>query len=172
MEKIQTHKMYGFVTGIVMVIVGLILYISGLAFKSGMQWISYIPFLIGMILNANAYSKANDGYVTFGNVFGSCFKSSMIVAILMVAYSLLTILIFPEMKEKLIAMQREEMLKNPKVTEEAIEMAQNITRKFWNVFLVGGAVMGTLFMGAIFSLVGATAVKKNGERPMGVGDNF
>jgi hypothetical protein len=172
MEKIQTHKMYGFVTGIAMVIVGLILYISGLAFKSGMQWISYIPFLVGMVLNANAFSKANDGYVTFGNVFGSCFKSSMIVAIVMVAYSILTIFIFPEMKERIISMQREELLKNPKMTEEAIDMAQNMTRKFWNVFLIGGAVLGTLFMGAIFSLVGATAVKKNGERPFGAGDNF
>jgi hypothetical protein len=100
MENKNTHIMYGFITGIVMVVVGLIIYLAGWAFKPGMNYVAYVPFLIGIILNAIAFSKANDGFITFGNAFGSCFKASMIVAIVLVAWTIISIFIFPEMKDK------------------------------------------------------------------------
>src|SRR4051812_31581101 len=125
MEKKNTHIMYGFITGLAMVIVGLVVYLTGAAFKPGMQYISYIPFIIGVILNGMAYSKANDGYVTFGNVFGSCFKASMIVTIVIVAWSVISMVIFPEMKEKALTMAREQMAKNPKMTDEVMDTSIN-----------------------------------------------
>ena len=172
MEKKNTHIAYGFITGIVMVIIGLIIYLVGAAFKPGMQYVAYIPFLGGIILNALAYSKANDGYVTFGNVFGSGFKASMIVTIVIVIWSVASMAIFPEMKEKAMTMAREQMAKNPKVTDEQIESAMNITKKYWTAFLVAGATLGTLFYGAIFALVGALVAKKKGEKIFTGTDNF
>ncbi len=171
MEKKQTHIVYGFVTGIIMVVVGLVLYVTGLAFKSqAMSYVSQVPFLVGVIMNAMAYSKANDGFVTFGNVFGSCFKMSMIVALVMMVWSFISMFVFPEMKDKALTMMQEQMAKNPKVTDEQVEMSVNMMKKNWNVFMIAGAVFGTLFYGAIFSLIGGAVAKKNGERPMG--DNF
>lgn len=164
MEKKQTHISYGFITGIIMVVVSLILYVTGTSYKPGMQWTSwlaYIPFLVGLILNANAYSKANNADITFGNAFGSCFKASMIVAIVIVAYSVATIFIFPEMKDRIMEMQRAEMAKNPKMTDEILDQSMNMMKKGWNYFLVGGAILGTLLMGALFSLIAAAVVKKN-----------
>jgi hypothetical protein len=171
MEKKNVHIMYGFITGITMVIIGLIIYLTGLAFKPGMQYISYIPFLAGIILNAIAYSKANDSYVTFGNVFGSCFKASMIVTIVILLWSVISMYIFPEMKEKAMEMAREQMTKNQKMTDEQIDTAINITKKYWNVFLVAGAIFITLFWGVIFSLIGGLVAKKNAS-PLPAGDNF
>ena len=166
MEKKQTHIVYGFITGIIMVIIGLTLYLTGLAFKSNsMQYVSQIPFLIGIVLNAIAFSKANDGFVTFGNVFGSCFKMAMIVAIVMVGWSIICIFLLPEMKTKAMEMARENMVKNSKVTDEQIDMSLNIMSKYWNVIMLAGAVFGTLLYGAIFSLIGGAIAKKNGERP-------
>ena len=172
MEKKQTHIMYGFISGIAMVIIGLILYVTGQSFKTGMSYIAYIPFIIGIILNGIAFSKANGGYVTFGNVFGSCFKASMIVTIVMVAWSVVSMYIFPEMKDKALELARQKMAENPKITDEQIEMGLNITKKYWNVFLIAGAIFGTLFYGAIFSLIGAAASPKKGEQPEQVADNF
>lgn len=155
-----------------MAVISLIIYITGMTFKTGMSWVPHIPFLIGLILNANAYSKANDGYITFGNAFGSCFKASMIVALVMITYSVITIFVFPEMKEKMIEMQREQMAQNPKMTDEMMDTATGITQKYWNVMLMAGVIFGTLFSGAIFSLIAAAIAKKKGERPMTAGDNF
>ena len=155
----------GFITGFAMVIVGLIIYLLGAAFKPGMQYISYIPFLAGIILNGMAFSKANDGYVTFGNVFGSCFKASMIVTIVIIAWSIISMYLFPEMKVKAMEMARQEMVKNQKITDEQLETALDFTKKYWNTFLIAGAIFGTLFFGAIFSLVGAAIPEKKGENP-------
>ena len=59
------------------------------------------------------------------------------------------------------------MAKNPKMTEEQINMALDMTRKYFNVFMVAGIVFGTLFIGAIFSLIGAAvAKKKKGGSPI------
>ena len=171
LQKKEVHIMYGFITGIVMVVIGLIIYLTGQAFKTGMQYIAYIPFLVGIILNAVAYSKANDGLVTFGNVFGSCFKASMIVTIVIVVWSVISMYIFPEMKDKALEMAREQMAKNQKMTDEQVDMALNITRKYWNVFLIAGAIFGTLFWGVIFSLIGGLVAKKN-TAPMPTADNF
>ncbi len=170
--KKQTHVPYGFVSGLLMAVISLIIYITGMTFKTGMSWVPYLPFLVGLILNANAYSKANDGYVTFGNAFGSCFKASMIVALVMIAYSVITIFVFPEMKEKIIEMQRDQLAKDPKMTDEVIDTAVGMTQKYWNVMLMAGVIFGTLFSGAIFSLIAAAIAKKKGERPMTAGDNF
>jgi len=124
MEKKQIHIPYGFIIGIIMVVIYLTLYVTGIIYKPGMQWISwlaYVPFLIGIILNANAYSKANNADITFGNAFGSCFKASMIVAIVIVAYSITTIYIFPDMKDKMLEMQRAQLAKSPQMTDELCE---------------------------------------------------
>jgi hypothetical protein len=171
METKKVHILYGLFTGIAMVIIGLIIYLTGFAFKPGVMYIAYIPFLAGIIMNGVAFSKANDGFVTFGNVFGSCFKASMIVTLVMVAWSLLSMVIFPEMKEKAIEMAREQMVKNQKMTDEQIDMAINMTKKYWNVFLIGGALFGYLFYGAIFSLVAGLIAKKKGSAPI-TSDNF
>ncbi len=165
MKKKDTHIMYGFIVGIVMVIINMILYVLGLAFKPGMQYIAYIPFLIGIILNAMAFSKANDGYVTFGNIFGSCFKASMIITIVILAWSILSMYIFPEMKDKAMSVAREKMAENPKMTDEQMDMGMNMMKKYWNVFLIGGVIVGTMFFGAIFSLIGGAVAEKKGENP-------
>jgi uncharacterized membrane protein YciS (DUF1049 family) len=163
---------YGFVAGIIMVALSVLLYVTGLSFKY--EWMSYvvqIPFLVCIILNAQAYSKANDGYVTFGNVFGSCFKMSMIVAIVMVGWMIAAIYIFPEMKDKAIELARTKMAeKSPNASDEYIETSIGVVSKYWNYIMVGSAIFGSLFFGAIFSLIGAATAKKNGPRPGG--DNF
>ena len=165
MEKKSKHIMYGFVTGIVMGITGLIIYLSGVAFKPGMEYVPYIPFLVGIILNGTNFSKINNGFVTFGNVFGNCFKAAMIVTLVMVAWSLLHMVIFPGMKEQALQAARDQMMKKQNMTDEQIDMAIDITKKYWNVFLIGGAIFGNLIFGLIFSLIGGAIAKKNGPQP-------
>ena len=166
MDKKNTHMKYGFVTGLIMIVVGAILYISGVALKPGMQYVSYIPFIIGLILNANAFTKANDGFVTYGNVFTSCFKATAIITLLLLVWALLSPIVFPHMKDEILEMTHKKLAENPKMTDENIDMAMNMTKKYWTVFMVGGVVFITLFWGAIFSLIAAAIPKKKGAAPM------
>lgn len=162
MEKKQTHIMYGFLTALAMIIVNIVLYIAGLSFEPWAQYVTYIPFLIGIIMNAMAFSKANDEYVTFGNVFGSGFKASSIIALTMLVWSFIFLMIFPEMKEKGMEMARESMAKR-QLSDEQIDQGLEMSRKYFTVFMVAGVIFSTLFFGAIFSLLGAAIAKKKGD---------
>ena len=73
--------------------------------------------------------------------------------------------IFPEMKDKAMEIARAEMAKNPKMTDEIMDTSMNMMKKYWNVFLIAGAIFGTLFFGAIFSLIGAGIAQKKGTQP-------
>lgn len=171
MEKKNTHIAYGLITGVICIVISLALYLANLSFKPGMQFVSYVPFLVGVIMNGIAFSKANDGYVTFGNVFGSCFRASMIVTLVIVLWSVAMTYIFPEMKDKIMNVTREQMLKNPKVTDEMVDSTVNAMKKYWTVLAVAGGVFYGLFFGALFSLVGAGVAKKKGPAPI-TADNF
>jgi uncharacterized protein DUF4199 len=170
MEKKQTHIMYGFVSGILMAVISLVLYLTGLSFKPGMegiQYVAYLPFLVGIILNATAYSKANDGFVTFGNVFGSCFKAAMLVTLVVLAWSVISMMVFPDMKEKALALARDKMAASSRnMTDEQMDAALNITKKYFSTFMIAGVLLGMLFYGAIFSLIGAAIAKKKGPAPI------
>jgi len=175
MEKKNLHMSYGFITGIIMVICQVIFYMSGIAFKPGMQAVGYlvfIPFLIGVIMECVAYSKANDGFVTFGNVFGSGFKTTAIITLVMLAWAIISMFVFPDMKTKAIEMARDKMVQDQKATDEQVEMGINMMQKYWTIFLIGGTIIGDLFWGLLFSLIGGAVAKKKGPRPMTAADNF
>jgi hypothetical protein len=160
----QTHILYGFITGISMIILGVILYIAGLAFKPGVQYLVYIPFFIGVIINANAFSKANDGFVTFGNVFSSCFKACAIITIVGLAWGFISLMIFPEMLDKIMEMSRDGMEKK-NMSSEQIEQGMEFMKKYFKVFMIGGIVFFYMLLGAVFSLIGAAIAKKKGTNP-------
>jgi hypothetical protein len=172
-EKKNTHLQYGLITGIAMVITGLIIYMTGVSFKPGMSYVgylAYLPLVVGILMNAMAYSKANGGAVTFGNVFLSCFKVSMIVSVIMVVWSILSIYIFPEMKDKIMEAARESMEKKQNMSQESIDAGLGFMQKFWNVFMILGALFGTLLYGVLISLIGGLIAKKDVVRP--ASDNF
>jgi len=169
MEKKNTHLAYGLITAIIMIIVNLVLYITGVIYNPDYKFISmlgYIPFLIGIIMNAIAFSKARDGFVSFGNVFGSCFKATLIIMLVLVVWGTISLFVFPEMKDKMLEMSREQMIKNKNMTDDQVDMALNMTKKYWSLFMYIGVIFGTMIFGAIFSLIGGAIANKKGEPPM------
>lgn len=159
-KKVQTHIPYGFVIALAMIVVGVILEVTRLSDKPGMQWIGMIVFLVGIILNAQAFSKANNADVTFGQAFGSGFKATAIVAIVMVAWSFIALMIFPGIYTRALEKAQNDMAAKGNMSEEQMDMALNFTRKYFKLLMVAGALFGTLVMGAIFSLIGAAIAKK------------
>ena len=47
------------------------------------------------------------------------------------------------------------------LSEDQVEQALNMTKKFFMVFLIGGALLGYLIVGAIASVIGAAITKKD-----------
>jgi Trk-type K+ transport system membrane component len=82
------------------------------------------------------------------------------VTILMIAFLVIFMTMFPEFKEKAMEEAKKKM-SSKDVSQEQVEKALEITKKYFMVFLIGGALLGYLLFGAIASLIGAAVTKKD-----------
>jgi hypothetical protein len=167
MEKqITSHIVKGALLGAFSILFSIIIYIFNLYSVTWLSWISYAVIVGGIIYGNIVYANQNNNNVSFGNIFAHGFKTTAVLIVISVVYTLLSLkVLFPDMIDKIIDMSRIEMEKNPKMTDEIIEQAISMTRKFFIPFAVGGVLIGTGFMGAIGSLIGAGVAKKNPVDP-------
>lgn len=155
----KNYAQYGLVISAILVVLFVLFYILNLSQERWTQWISMAIMFVGIVITCINYAKINDGYVTFGNVFGNGFKTTMIIAVITVLFSVIMLMIFPDIEEKALEVSRAEMEKKG-TPEDQIEMGINFTKKFFMVFMVVGGLVFSLFFGAIASLVGAAAAQK------------
>ena len=163
----QTNTLgYGLITGIVCAVISYSMFRSGILLKySLLSLLIQVPLLVGILMNAIAFSKANNGFVTFGNVFGSCFRMSLIVAAVLMINAIIEVATVPQMKEGMMAATRENALKMGQ-TDDQIEMGVNIIRNFYGAIIIGGAILGELFWGDLLSLIGSDIAEKKGPNVM------
>jgi hypothetical protein len=161
----NTHIPYAVITAIAMIILAVILYITNMTFTAGWaKYILFIPFLAGLILNAMAFSKANDHYVTFGNVFTSGFRATAIITLIMIAWSFISLAIFPDIVPKGLEVARQELLHRG-FTDDQIDKQMEFTKSHFKLFMIMGGIFGYVIEGVIFSLIAAIFPQKKGDNP-------
>jgi len=167
MEKqITSHIIKGAILGGISILFSIIIYVFNLYTIQWLNWLSYAILIGGIIYGNVLFANQNDNNVTFGNIFAHGFKTTAVIIVITVIYTLLALyVLFPDMVEKIIEMSRVEMEKNPKLTDEMIEQGITMTRKLFLPFAIAGAIFGTGFLGALGSLIGAAVAKKNPVDP-------
>lgn len=165
-KPVTSHLTKGFIIVLIMVVLDLIAGFAKIKYETWFTWIPTIILCVALIWACISYANQMNNAVTFGNVFAHGFKTSAVVACIMVLYTLLSIfVIFPETKEVAIEKAREQMEKNPDMPESAIEQGIEMTRRLFVPFAIGASLLGTLIVGAIASLIGAAVAKKNPPSP-------
>ena len=159
-KKVTTHFTKGLIIGLIMVAIGLVFQVLDI-YERWVQWATLGLYLIAIIWACVSYANDMEGNITFGKVFGHGFKTAAIVALIAIAAFAITYVIMPEIKDKAIEKAREEMVKNPKLTDEMIDQAIGITDKFFFIIGLASSLFTYAFMGLIGSLIGAGAAKKN-----------
>lgn len=160
----QTHKMYGLFTGLALIILALVLHFADLSYESWAKWLQFAIFLAAILLNAMAFSKANDHNITFGNAFSSGFKMTSIVTLILIAWTLISLQIFPEIKDKALEIAMTEMEKQ-NLSEEQAEKGLSMWRDNFTVLSIGAVLLAYMFWGLVFSLLGAAIAKKKPQQP-------
>jgi len=156
----KTHIQYGLIISAIVILFSTLFYILHINTQKWTQWVGVLIMFVGVIISCIQFAKANDGNVTFGNVFGNGFKTTAIVALVTIAFSVLFVLIFPDIKEQALEQVRLDMEKQGQA-DDVIDKAVAMTDKMFIVFLLAGGIFGTLFFGVIASLIGAAIAKKN-----------
>ena len=167
MEKqVTSHIVKGAILGGISILFSIIIYVFNLYTTQWLSWLSYAILIGGIIYGNILFANQNGNNVTFGNIFAHGFKTTAVIIVITVIYTLLALyVLFPDMVEKIIEMSRVEMAKNPKLTDEMIEQGIAMTKKLFLPFAIAGAIFFTGFFGAIGSLIGAAVAKKNPVDP-------
>ncbi|HET9057048.1 MAG TPA: DUF4199 domain-containing protein [Chitinophagaceae bacterium] len=164
-KKITSHVTKGLIISLVLIVLGLAFYFTGLYLENWYQYVVMLIYVVAIIWATLSFGKENDNAVTFGNLFAHGFKTAAVVTCIMIVYSLVFGYIFPEMREKIIEKTQEEMANNPKVTQAQIDQTIEIMKKSFTVFLILGVIFWYLLAGVIASLIGAGVAKKNPPSP-------
>lgn len=156
----KNHLQYGLVISAIIILLSVLFYVMNLSGEKWTQWVAIGIMFVGVLFTCIQFAKINNGNVTFGNVFANGFKTVSVIALITTLFSVIFVLLFPEIKEKALEQVRLDMEKQGQ-SDEIIETAINMTSKMFMVFMIAGGIFGTLFFGAIASLIGAAAAKKN-----------
>ena len=159
-NKIMSPQIKGLLIALVVIILGIAGYFTGLGFTTWYNWVVNAIMLAAIIIACVHFANQKQGYVTIGNVFLHGFKITAVVAIIVLVYTLLAFtVLFPDMKEKIFEMQQAQMEKRG-LDDDKLEQGMTMMKKYFMIFLVIGVIFGTLIWGAIASLIGAAVAKK------------
>ena len=164
-KQITSHILKGAILGGISILFSIIIYVFNLYTTQWLSFLSYAIFIGGIIYGNILFANQNNNDVTFGNIFAHGFKTTAVVIVITVLYTVLSLFIFPDMVDKIIEISRTAMAKNPQMTDEIIEQGIAMTKKLFLPFAIAGAIFFTGFFGAIGSLIGAAVAKKNPVDP-------
>jgi hypothetical protein len=165
-NKVTTPLTKGLIISLVIIVLDIIAGFAGYRFESWYTWLPTIIFCGAIIWACINYANQMNNAVTFGNVFAHGFKTTAVVTCILIVYTLISIyLLFPNMKEIALEKARQQMEKNPDVSEEMADQAIAMTSRLFVPFAIGGALIGNLISGALASVLGAAFAKKNPPAP-------
>jgi hypothetical protein len=164
--KVTSHIVKGFTLGTLSILIAVIVHTFNLYENSYTLLATYGPFFIGIIISCILFSNQNQNRVTFGNIFAHGFKTTSVIIVILVLYTVLAIkLLFPEIVDLTLNITRKDMLKqsakNPKLTIQMIEESIKMSKEYFTPFAIGGTILIYGFLGLISSLIGAAVAKKN-----------
>jgi hypothetical protein len=165
-KKVTSHITKGLVIALILFVLDIIAGFAHFKFATWWRWIPSIILLAAIIWACLNFAAQKNHDVTFGNIFGHGFKTSVVVACITIVFSLLSIfLIFPETKDVALEEARKQMEAKGTLSQDMIDQSLEITRKMFVPFAIIGVIVGSLIVGAIASLIGAAVAKKNPQTP-------
>ncbi|MEO8773931.1 MAG: DUF4199 domain-containing protein, partial [Gelidibacter sp.] len=156
---------YGVILGLVMVVISVMTYITGLALE-GAQWptaIYYLIFPIVILYAIAQYKKRNFNILSLSDALKVGVLIGVISGIVFVVYSLIfNYFIDPDFQNQIMDVARDNMLEqNPDMTEEMVAQGMKFVEMFMNPAIASAfwIAMSSLF-GLIYSLIGGLVMKK------------
>ncbi|MCB0552916.1 MAG: DUF4199 domain-containing protein [Phaeodactylibacter sp.] len=167
-----TGLRYGLILGLVLVTVSLVMSLTGLVDPANQDnptnWIASIlsyGIMIGAIVVAIRQHRDGElgSFITFGRSFFMGFIVVLIASVISMIYTYVYFtMIEPGMIENILDASREKMIEGQGMDEDQAEQALSMMSwMFSPVAMTIIAGVGSLFMGAIFSLIVGAIMKRN-----------
>jgi len=165
MNNKTSHLLAGGVTGGVLVLINVIFIVFDLTGNTKISWIGSVINIGLLVYFILEFGKQQEYTKSFGDLFSYGFKATAFTTLILTAFMIIYSFAFPDAADKAMEIAREQMSTQPNMSEETIDSAIEMTRKFYFPILIGGTIFGTMLIGAIGSLIGAAVTKKNPSHP-------
>ncbi|MDP3353244.1 MAG: DUF4199 domain-containing protein [Flavobacteriaceae bacterium] len=160
----------GLILGFVSVVYAIIRYAMGKHLEN--DWtVSVISFVIMLAVigyGIYLFKQANEGFLTISQGLKIGVGIALVGGIISVIYTyIFTTYIEPDFANQLLILQEQQILeKYPDFTDEQLESAANMTKKFTSSGAMAAfGIMGSLFFGLIVSLIVSLFLRKSQENP-------
>lgn len=155
---------YGVILGFALILISVIAYSLGMAYEQDwkMSVLSFLVTVAILVFGIKKYKEMNGGYLTLGEGLKTGVGAALIGSILLVIYTLIFIyFIEPDFFEKTMEIGRQKMLENPNLTEEQIDQALEMQKKFQGPGIISAfVIIWYLFIGFIISLIASLVMQK------------
>jgi peptidoglycan/LPS O-acetylase OafA/YrhL len=152
---------YGAIVGVIMIIYGTILQLTGLAMEQALSYVNYLFIAIVIFLAHKKFKEDGDGYLTYGQGLGIGFWVSLIGGVIAMVFSYVYMkFIDDSIMDQAMEKARFDM-EEKGMSDAQIDQAMSITEKFMTpemIFVMG--IIGMLFFGFILSLIISAITKK------------
>ena len=161
-QKVTTPIVKGIVITLILAVLDLVAGFAHFKMEAWYKWGTTIFLCAAIIWACINYGSQLKNNVTFGNAFAHGFKTSAVVACILLIYTLLSIyIIFPDTKDLALEQARKQMEEKGNIPEANIDQAIEMTKKLFLPIAIAGVLLGTLIVGVISALIGAAITKKN-----------
>jgi hypothetical protein len=162
----KSGLMLGVYLSIVIILYSVILYVSGLGFNQVAGYVSIAILIIGIIIIQLNYKKQQGGILTYGQGVGIVVIAMLAVGVISMIYTyLLYAIIDPDYYQQYLLFVDEQTtskLLERGMSEDQIQATRDIQRRFQTpAILAGGALLNSVIIGLIVSLISSIFIKKN-----------
>ncbi|MFN8252708.1 MAG: DUF4199 domain-containing protein [Ferruginibacter sp.] len=155
-----TARNIGIITGAAMIAFSMLIYKLKGSFDNNLPYITYAMYVGGILWALLNLKRLNDGAAGFKQLFAEGFKCFVLVTFLMVVFTLVFILMHPELKEQMAAGMRVELAKNKDFTPVDVEKSIATAKKLFLPGYIMAVVFSYLAIGAVVSAIGAAFLKQ------------
>lgn len=162
----KSGLIFGVYLSIVVILYSVVLYVMGLGFNKIAGYVSIAIMIVGIIIIQISYKKQQNGILTYGQGVGISVISMISLGVISMIYTyLLYAVIDPDYYQQFLLFMEEQTmstLTQRGMSEDQIQMSLDIQQKFQTpVILAVGALINSVVVGLIASLITSIFIKKN-----------
>jgi hypothetical protein len=127
------------------------IYYSGLSAATPLQYLVYIAYAGGIVWTLYEFSRSEENTNKFAAFFLQGFKCFVVIALLMVIFTIVFNKLHPEFKEGMVKAYKDEMVKKGNSTPAEILKNIESAKDYYLTMLISGAIFVYLATGAVFT---------------------
>lgn len=162
--KKTSPNIKGLITGIIMIVVSILIYLTRGGYDNNLQYIAYAIYVSGVMWALYDYYQSNAENKSFKSFFSIGFKCFIAVTFLMVLFTFIFNLVDPSLKEQMATNYQKDLEGKGNYTPVEINKMVQTAKDYFNIQITSRAIFGYLLIGAMVTVIGSVLFSQQQQR--------